>query len=133
MQDVQEELTENLQQVQKLDEKIESSEKELKELNEKIQKLTESTNKLEENLKTATQSYEKQKKLLEARLIAVYESGDTQYLDVILSSASLDDFLSNYFLVTELATYDEQLLEDVETKKNIIELANKRLNENYSN
>ena len=130
LQDVQEELTENLQQVQKLDEKIESSEKELKELNEKIQKLTESTNKLEENLKTATQSYEKQKKLLEARLIAVYESGDTQYLDVILSSASLDDFLSNYFLVTELATYDEQLLEEVETKKNIIELANKRLNEN---
>ena len=74
----------------------------------------------------------KQKKLLEARLIAVYESGDTQYLDVILSSASLDDFLSNYFLVTELATYDEQLLEEVETKKNIIELANKRLNENFN-
>lgn len=38
--------------------------------------------------------------------------------------------MSNYFLVTELATYDEQLLEEVETKKNIIELANKRLNEN---
>lgn len=130
LEDVQEELTENLQQVQKLDEKIENSEKELKELNEKIQKLTESTQKLEENLKSATKSYEKQKSLLEARLIAMYEAGDTQYLDVMLSSTSMSDFLSNYFLITEIATYDSELLEEVETKKNIIELANTRLNEN---
>lgn len=128
--EVQDELTENLEQVQKLDEKIEESEAKLEEINAKIEKLTESTDKLQEKLKVAKENYEKQKNILEARLIAMYESGDTEYLDVMLSSRSMSDFLSNYFLVTEMATYDTQFLEEVENRKNIIELADKRLKEN---
>ena len=41
----------------------------------------------------------------------------------------LSDFLSNYYLITELATYDTQLLNEVETQKNIIEEQNKKLSE----
>ena len=130
LEEVQEELTENLQQVQKLDEKIEQSEKELTEINEKVQSLTESTDKLEEKLKVAKENYEKQKSILEARLVAMYEAGETQYLDVLLSSTSLTDFLSNYFLITEIATYDSDLLEEVENKKEILELAEQKLKTN---
>ena len=57
----------------------------------------------------------------------MYESGDTQYLDVILSSKSVSDFLSNYFLITELTTYDTDLLEDMKEKKDSIELSKKKL------
>ena len=67
--------------------------------------------------------------MLEERLVSIYEEGDVQYIDVLLSSTSLSDFLSNYYLITELATYDTQLLNEVETQKNIIEEQNKKLSE----
>lgn len=126
---VKEELTENLEQVQKLDEKIEKSEEELEKLNKKIEELTNTTEKLQEKLKIATKKYEKQKKLAQARLVAMYEAGETQYLDVILSSSDLSDFLSSYATLTEIAAYDKDLLDGVQEKKEIIEIANKRLEE----
>ena len=128
--EVQNELTENLEQVQKLDEKIENSEKELDELNEKIKTLSETTEKLDQKLKIAKKNYEKQKSVLEARLVAMYEAGDTEYLDVLLSSSSMSDFLSNYFLITEIASFDRQFLDDIEEQKETIEIQDKTLNEN---
>jgi len=130
--EVQDELTENLQQIQIIDEKIEQTQKDVEELKNKIEKITKNNKKLEQKLKVATQNYEKQKKLLESRLVAIYEAGETQYLDVILSSADLSEFLSNYVLVTEIASYDTQLLEEVEEKKQIIELAKQHLDENLA-
>lgn len=130
--EVQDELTENLQQIQIIDEKIEQAQKDVEELTNKIEKITKNNKKLEQKLKVATQNYEKQKKLLESRLVAIYEAGETQYLDVILSSADLSEFLSNYVLVTEIASYDTQLLEEVEEKKQIIELAKQHLDENLA-
>ena len=53
--------------------------------------------------------------------------GETAYLDVILQSKDLSDFLSNCYLITELASYDTDLLEDVYTKKNQIEIQKKIL------
>lgn len=128
--DVQSELTENLEQIQIIDEKIEEAQREIDELTQKIEKISKNNEKLEKKLKVATNNYEKQKKILEARLIAIYEAGETQYLDVILSSADLSEFLSNYVFVTEIASYDTELLEDVEEKKQIIELAKQHLDEN---
>lgn len=128
--EVQDELTENLEQVKILDEKIEVAKEELKELDNKIEKLSQSIKQLEARLKVANKNYEKQKKLLESRLIAMYEAGENEYLDVLLSSTSMSEFVSSYFLITEIASYDTELLDEVEEKKEIIELANERLTEN---
>ena len=124
---VQDELSENLKQVQKLDEKIETSQTELDELNTKIEELQTSIDEVEEKLKVAEEKYNRQKEMLEVRLVAMYETSDTQYLDVILSSRSISDFLSNYFLITELASYDTELLEDMKAQKDEIELSKKKL------
>ncbi len=128
--EVQDELTDNLEQIKVIDDKIEQTQKDVEELTKKIEKITSNNEKLEEKLRVATKNYEKQKKILEARLVAIYEAGETQYLDVILSSADLSDLLSNYVLITEIASYDTQLLEEVEEKKQIIELAKNHLDEN---
>lgn len=129
LEDVQEDLSENLQQVQKLDERIESSQSELDELNNKIVELQESINEVSEKLSEAEQRYERQREILEGRLVAVYEAGETNYLDVILSSRSISDFLSNYFLITEIASYDTELLEDMQNQKNEIESEKKKLDD----
>ena len=127
LEEVQNELSQNLQQVQKLDEKIESSNKELEEINTKISELQTSMDEVQAKLKIAEENYNNQKEKLDNRLIAVYESSDTEYLDVILSSKSISDFLSNYFLITELARHDTELLEDMQSKKAEIEKAKNKL------
>lgn len=124
---VQSDLSENLQQIQKLDERIESSEKEIKELNEKIDDLKETIARVKEELKKAESNYEKQKETLQNRLIAMYEAGETQYLDVLLKSSDMSDFLSNYFLISEITSYDEELFNYMENKKDVIDLAKKKL------
>lgn len=127
LEEVQNELSENLQQVQKLDEKIANSQTELDELNTKIAELQTSINEVGEKLKIAEERYNKQKELLELRIVAMYETSDTQYLDVILSSRSISEFLSNYFLITEIISYDTELLEDMKAQKDEIELSKKKL------
>lgn len=130
LEEVQGSLSENLDQVQKLDEKISNSQTELEKLNTQISSLQTSIEEVEAKLKIAEESYNKQKTVLENRLVAIYESSDIQYLDVILSSRSISEFLSNYFLITELATYDTELLEEMQQKKSSIEVTKKNLHYN---
>ena len=127
---VQNSISQNLEQVQKLDEKIQNSQAILNELNVKIEALQTSINEVKEKLEIAEEKYNKQQKMLDERLLAIYESSDTQYLDVMLSSKSISDFLSNYFLITELTTYDTELLEDIKKQKEEIEIEKAKLENN---
>ena len=124
---VQNDLTQNLQQVQKLDERISESERELNDLNNQIANLQSSIDEVQMNLETAQMSYDSQKQLLDNYLVAVQESNDTEYLDVLLSSKNISEFLSSYFLISELASYEMDLLDDMQNKKNEIELSKVKL------
>lgn len=107
--------------------KFGNAQSELDELNIKITQLQNSVDEIEEKLNVAEEKYQKQKAILEARLVAMYESSDVQYLDVLLSSKNVSEFLSNYFLITELANYDTELLEEMKSKKDEIELTKEKL------
>ena len=124
---VQNDLSENLQQVQKLDERITETEQELNDLNTKITELQSSIDEVEANLNTAEQNYNSQKKLLDNYLIEVQESSDVEYLDVLFSSKNISEFLSSYFLISELASYEMDLLDDMQAKKKDIELSKMKL------
>lgn len=124
---VQNDLSENLQQVQKLDERITETEQELNDLNIKITELQSSIDEVEANLNTAEQNYNSQKKLLDNYLIEVQESSDVEYLDVLFSSKNISEFLSSYFLISELASYEMDLLDDMQAKKKDIELYKMKL------
>ena len=119
--DVTEELTENLKQIQKLDESIVDSETTLNEVNDEITELEKQIEEIELEYLKITQKYKVQKQLLDMRLVAIYESGNTTYLDVILGSKSITDFISTYFLLSELASYDIDLLDQVDKEKKEIE------------
>ena len=54
-------------------------------------------------------------------------SGDTSYLDVLLSSKSLTDFISSYYLVSEVTQMDSELLEKIQKQKEEIENAKKEI------
>ena len=129
---IQTDLSENLQQIQKLDDKISSAEQELSEQESKIEELKKTINDVEEQLDTVTEKYNKQKDLFEQRIVALYEAGEIQYLDVLVKSTSLTDFISTYYQISEIAQSDEELLEDIEQKRKTIDLSKRKL-ENEKN
>lgn len=126
-QEVEEQKSETMKEVEKLSDQISQYESQIDELDVKIgeanQKITDATNKLNQ----AQKDYEQQQKSLEDRIVALYESGDVTYLDVLLSSESVTDFISNYYIVSEIAQYDVDLLDTMDKKKKEIENAKTEL------
>ena len=60
----------------------------------------------------------------------MYKTGETSYLDFLLSSATLVDFISSYYLVSEVADYDTKMLEQLEAHKQKIEKEKNELETN---
>lgn len=89
------------------------------------QQIEDSNSKLEK----AQREYESQQQMLEERIVALYEAGDTTYLDILLSSESLTDFISSYYIVSEIAQCDLDLLKEIDKQKNEIETAKKEIEE----
>lgn len=129
LQAVQEELTENLQQIQELNTNITQYETEINEYNTQIVTLQDDITKTEAEIKKAEDNYNSQKKLLDDRLVTMYQAGTTEYLDVVLSSKTITEFLSNYYLLSILADSNVDFLDTIEQQKQIIEDEKKKLEE----
>lgn len=127
LQAVQEELTANLQQIQGLNSNIAQYESEITDYNNQIVTLQDDITKTEEEIKKAEESYNSQKKLLDDRLVTMYQAGTTEYLDVVLSSKTITEFLSNYYLISILADSNVDFLDSIEEQKQIIEDEKKKL------
>ena len=119
--EISKEKEDTLSQVQKLTTQISVYQMEIDELNGKISKLQTRITESEKQIKEDEIEYDKEQKALDARLVAMYETGETSYLDFLLSSATLVDFISSYYLVSEVADYDTKMLEQLETHKKKIE------------
>ena len=95
------------------------------EIEEKTKLIDETTKKLEETQK----ALEAKEEMLEKRLVASYKAGETSYLDVLLTSESLTSFLSNYYFIEQINSYDSELIETIKQTKKEIEESKKALEE----
>ena len=129
---VQEELSTNMQQVENLSQSMSEYQIQIDEWGKQIDELNDSISEIQDKLDVAQKDYDEQEKLLETRLVTMYEAGDTSFLDFILSSKNIVDFISNYYLMAELTNYDEDLLEKIEREKSQIE-QNKKMLETKQN
>lgn len=120
-------LPEVMVQLQEINEKIAEYEKQIASLSDEAKNLEGSIANLEQQLQLAEEKYEAQKENFEKRLIVMYESGETTFLDVLLSSNSLPEFISTYFMMSEIASLDTELLTEVEMEKRGIETAKQTL------
>lgn len=121
LKEVQAQKSEAVKQVEAISSKIDTYENQIEELENKITDLNTKISSAEKEIKEKEASYNQNEKLLQERLVAAYEAGDTSYLDVMLSSENLTDLISNYYLVSELATYDAELLEKIQKEKEEIQ------------
>ena len=127
LKEVDNELSENLNQLKKIDESIQESEQKLQEMSVKISKLEEEIKINEEEVERLTKKYNEQNKLLDESIIAMYETDDSTYLNVLFNSKSFSDIISTYYLLSELEAYDIQLLETVENERKTIEQKNNEI------
>ena len=115
--------SEALQQVEELITQISSYQSEIDELDTKISDMNDQIEDAQNKINEKQNNYDKQQDLLEKRLVATYEAGETSFLDVLLSSESLTDLISNYYYVSQIADADISLMEQIENEKKEIEEA----------
>ena len=129
---VQDELSNTMLKVQETEDKVLSYERQVKELGEQMQTLQTSIDDATNKLVLASQNYEEKRKVLVNRLVALYEAGDTKYLDVLLKSNNIVDFISRYYIIEEMVQYDNELIEAVKTEKENIETTKQKLENEQS-
>lgn len=114
-------LSSAMKDVQSLIAQISTYEQSISDLNSKIEETEKQITEKEEEIEKAGKDIEEKQELLDKRLVAMYESGNTSYIELLLSSADLTDFISKYYLISELATYDTELIESIRDRKEQLE------------
>ena len=128
------EKSETMKTVESLITQISSVQAEVDQLESRISELQTEISSRERDIEQKEEEYNEQEKLLDARIVALYKSGDTSYLDVLLTSSSITDFLAKYYMAEELINYDKELKQsikqqkaDIETEKTQLEADKKEL------
>ena len=124
---VQDAKSQALQEIQKIQESIEKVENEISSLNTKIEELTTSISEKAEEIETKQKEYERKEDILKQRMVVLYEAGQTSYLEVLLTSKSITDFISKYYLMSEIAEADSEVLNEIEKTKNEIQEAKQKM------
>lgn len=127
---VKEEMSDTMKQIQDLNTQISGYQSEIDDLEYKISDLEKDIEESQEKLNEAEKNYNKQEEAFKNRIVAQYEAGETTYLDVLLGGGSLWDMVSNWYVVSEIADLDNQMLGQMEKNKNEIEEAKKALETN---
>ena len=127
LENISAEKSETLKQVEDLIAQISSYQSEIDELDTKISGINTQIESAQDKINEKQENYDEQQDLLEKRLVATYEAGETSYLDVLLSSSSLTDLISNYYLISEITESDMELMEKIEKEKQEIENAKQEL------
>ena len=128
-------------QASNLSSEISKINNELTEKEEKLNNINIQIDNLETEIKSTEKVIEEKKKRHETatetfkkRLKSIYMNGDMQYLEILLSSINVTDFVSNYNMLKEITRLDKELLteltddkkkittysEELETKKKLI-------------
>lgn len=122
---IQEDMSATLLELENLSQEIADKQNEIAEIELQEIELNKYIETTEVELTSLKEKYAKQKKALEARLVAMYKFGNASYLDVLLNSKSLSQFLSNCYYLTIITKTDINLLKSVEEKRDSIQtLAN---------
>lgn len=118
-----------LNEIADLDDKISEYEGELEELNTKIKKLEGQIATKGKEIEKLKEEFEEMQQLLTDRLVAIYEEGQVNFLDVLLSAESIWDYISMPTRIQELTEADNNQMEKVEKQRIEVEKAQKQLEE----
>ena len=96
---------------------INEYESQIEELKEKIDSLETSISSTEEEITKLEKETKEKEELLLQRLVAMYESGQTTYLDALLGAESISAFISKYYMIEEIAEADQTVIDSIKEKQ----------------
>ena len=109
--------------ISELSDKIDDLQNEIDDLNDKI---SENENEIEEKEKEV----EKKQELLKKRLVSMYKTGGTSYINVLLGSSSTIDMIVTYDAVDDIAKADTNLIDSIKSEKTNLEGKKQELENN---
>ena len=118
---VKKQMTNALNQINTLNSEISGYENDISRLSKQLDIVNAQITEKIANIEEQQEKYDTQKDLLEQRLVALYEAGETTYLDMLLASDDLSDFISNYYLIEQMAEADDELLTSIENTRKQLE------------
>ena len=116
-----------LNEIDDLEDEIAGYQAEITELNSKITKMEKNIKEKNKEIEKLQEEYEEKKQLLADRLVAIYEQGRITFLDVLLASDNIWDYISMSSKVQQLTDADNEQMDKVEAQKNEVERAKKAL------
>ena len=119
---------ESQNKVNDLSSQIDSYESQISSLKSEIETKTNEVNELQKQLDELEAEREKNQSLLDERLVTLYESGEVSYLDMLLSSADLTEFISSYYMIETLTAADKELIQNLENDKKEIADTQEKVN-----
>lgn len=121
-------------QANNLSNEISKINNELTEKQDKLNNINIQIDNLETEIKNTEKLIEEKKKKHEIatetfkkRLKSIYMNGDMQYLEILLSSVNVTDFLSNYNMLREITRLDKELVTELTDEKKKITIYNEEL------
>ena len=110
---VQEDLSEAIVKIQELDDQIKIAQADIESLETELESLQIQIDETTQRLEVIESNYIKNEELLKQRIVVMYEVGETTYLDILLNSSDIIDFLSNYYIIEQIIESDTELLKQI--------------------
>lgn len=123
---------ESQNKVNDLSSKIDSYESQINSLKSEIETKTNEVQELQKKLDELEAEREKNQNLLDERLVTLYEAGEVSYLDMLLSSTDLTEFISSYYMIETLTAADKELIQNLENDKKEIAETQEKVNSSLS-
>ena len=110
-----------LAQIEDYDDDINALNSQIQDMNGKIAVDDAQIAQVQGELDIASEKAAKQYETFKERLRVMYECGSSNYIDILLESKSLSDFLNKYEIVKQIAEYDNNMFDKLEKSRKEIE------------
>ncbi len=107
-------------EVSNINDQLASLEQDLDSLLSQIESVSAELTKTKEALATAKWEEEKQYEAMKLRIKYMYENGSHSFLEILLESKSMAEFLNNAQYVSAISQYDKKVLRELEETSNMI-------------
>ena len=108
-------------EIAELDKQMEEAQEELKKVEEDLAKLNQEIEKTTKELEEAEIKVEEKQDNFNSRLRVMYKNGSVGYLEVLLASADIRDFLSRKQMLQSIAEHDVELIKYMKEQRDIID------------
>lgn len=116
-----------LEELSQIDRDISETTRDLERIEQELKLLEENIQETEEQLKEKEADLQKRTEYLHKRLQDIYMEGNVSFLEVLLESTSMSDFVTRFDFLTRIAEQDSRLVRELAAERDQIEQRKKEL------